>query len=1107
MSHTAGATDHRALIKSALIEIDGLQSQLDAERYARTEPIAVVGLACRFPSGENADTFWRSLRNGVDAVSEVPADRWSLDEYFDPDPDAPGKMSTRYGAFLKDVDKFDARFFRISPREAVSLDPQQRLMLEVAWESLENAGQSADELFDSATGVFVGLCHSDYLDLLNPVGAPEAIDEYFGTGNALSVAAGRLSYVLGLRGPSMTVDTACSSSLVAVHLAVESLRKGECRMALAGGVNLMLAPGQTITFSKARMMAADGRCKTFDAAADGYVRGEGCGIVVLKRLSDAIADRDNIVALIRSSAVNQDGRSGGLTAPNGPSQEAVIGTALLNAGLEPNAIDYVEAHGTGTSLGDPIEVHALMQALARHRNGGRPLQIGSVKTNVGHLEAAAGVAGLIKLILSLVHAEIPPHLHFHRLNPHISLNGVSLEIPVEVTPWPAGGKPRIGAVSSFGFGGTNAHLIVEEAPPTDVNKEPKEELEHPQHLLVLSAKTHEALLQLATRFADSLGGSTGQSLADVCYTAGTGRVHHDHRLAVIAPSLADALDKLRTVASGASVTGVFTGQSPQGESSRQRVAFLSADEAKPDTDGRQTYLVRPTLEHSSGWPRYLESVADLYVRGASVDWVGFFEDAPGRRVPLPTYPFQRERYWFQDRLRRSPAVPNQANSAPPPPPASVHPLLGHRLTTPLPTFQLQLEAQQLPYLRDFRVHEMLVLPPAAYVEMALAAAKQTLGSGSLVLTDVAFLGMLVLPGDQGRTLQTILTPGRPGDATFHVFSLPAGAGPESASWSLHATGKIARQGTGAVPDQVPVNEVLARLSEAFSHETFYQGFQPRGLRYGSAFQGVLHLRRREGEALGRLRLPTELELDSASYRVHPGLLDAALQVLAAALPQETHRVADASAYLAVGLDEMRFHASPYSPCWSHAVIRPVEEGQKNVTVADVRLLDEAGTPVMEIRGLRFEGLGGQVSPGIPARKGSVPSRIARNQPATVTEAGAPETSAPPKKAPAQTARRSSQPTNRDKPFRETLRATEPDRRQELLQQYLSRRLAEVLGLGDAPVDVNEPLYALGIDSLMVFKLGAQLEREVGIGLRMTSLLEGPSVSRLAAMLLSKMDET
>src|SRR5262245_22177132 len=408
----------------------------DAVRYSAREPIAVIGLGCRFPGAENPDAFWKLLHEGVDAVAEVPPDRWDVNAYYDPDPDAPGKMYTRRSGFLGPVDKFDAGFFGIAPREAVQMDPQHRLLLEVAWEALEHAGQAPRSVAGTQTGVFIGICSNDYGTMSR---RSEKFDAYVPMGNSFSMAAGRLSYLLGLQGPSMAMDTACSSSLVSLHLACQSLRSGECRMALAGGVNLILTPEITVSFSKARMLSPEGRCKTFDAGANGFVRGEGCGIVALKRLTDAEADGDRILAVIRGSAVNQDGRSNGITAPNGPAQEAVIRRALAEAGVSPDELQYVEAHGTGTSLGDPIEVQALGHVLGKRANED-PMLLGSVKTNFGHLEAAAGIAGLIKVVLALQNEEVPPHLHFKKKSAHIPWDQIPIAIPTRLRKWARDGR-------------------------------------------------------------------------------------------------------------------------------------------------------------------------------------------------------------------------------------------------------------------------------------------------------------------------------------------------------------------------------------------------------------------------------------------------------------------------------------------------------------------------------------------------------------------------------------------------------------------------------------------------------------------------------------------
>ncbi len=529
------------------------------------EPIAIIGLSCRFPQADSPQAFWELLRNGVDAITEVPSDRWDVDAFHADEP-AAGKVTTRFGGFLDNVELFDPAFFGISPREAARMDPQQRLLLEVSWEALENAFIPPHTLAGMRTGVFVGISSYDYSRL--QFDAPELIDAYAGTGNAHSIAANRLSYVFDLRGPSMAVDTACSSSLVSVHLACQSLRNGESDLALAGGVNLILTPELTITFSQARMLAPDGRCKTFDASADGYVRGEGCGVVILKRLSDALRDGDNILALVRGSAVNQDGRSNGLTAPNGLAQQDVIRTALTQAQVTPNQISYVEAHGTGTPLGDPIEMSSLNAILNDDSN--RRVVVGSVKTNIGHLESAAGIAGLIKVVLAMQNEAVPPHLHLKEINPYLSLDGSRIEIGTYLRLWKRRAVPRFAGVSSFGFGGTNAHVILSDAPLA-VENEKTFELERPRHLLTLSAKSGNSLQELAQSFSNSLR-DTRYAIPDLAFTSNTTRSHFEHRLAIHASANDELLQGLEGFLIDSESSFVSTGQAKA--SVQPKVAFL-----------------------------------------------------------------------------------------------------------------------------------------------------------------------------------------------------------------------------------------------------------------------------------------------------------------------------------------------------------------------------------------------------------------------------------------------------------------------------------------------------------------------------------------------------
>ncbi|MCP4987962.1 MAG: SDR family NAD(P)-dependent oxidoreductase [Colwellia sp.] len=563
MSHNPEEGNYRKILESAYTELRKTRSELQAFKDAQNEPIAVIGMGCRFPGGvDNPEKYWQLLRNGVDAITEIPRDRWDIDAYYDPNPDVPGKMYSRYGGFLTGIDRFDTEFFGISPRESLHIDPQQRLLLEVSWEALENAGIVPGMLSGSNTGVFVGLFMDDYAQRSFFTGDPACVNAYNSLGILRGMAAGRLAYVYDLKGPAMQLDTACSSSLLAVHQACQSLRAGECSLSLAGGVNLMLSPEITIGLCKLKAVAADERCKTFDTHADGYVRGEGCGIVVLKRMSDAVKDGDRILAVIRGSAVNHDGRSNGLTAPNGAAQEAVIRKALENSQVDPLDIQYVETHGTGTPLGDPIEVLALDSVLCRGRSKDESLSIGSVKTNFGHLETAAGVASLMKVVLSLHHGEIPPHLHLKKPNTYIPWERLPIVVPTRLTPLMASEKSRLAGVSSFGMTGTNIHVILEEAPipsgfPISVSQGKEQEIqdeeseipmERPFHILTLSAKCEEALILQTVRYEEFLSSHPEISLADVCFTANTGRTHFPHRLAVVTDNIGQLREELGSFA-------------------------------------------------------------------------------------------------------------------------------------------------------------------------------------------------------------------------------------------------------------------------------------------------------------------------------------------------------------------------------------------------------------------------------------------------------------------------------------------------------------------------------------------------------------------------------
>ncbi|WP_309891776.1 SDR family NAD(P)-dependent oxidoreductase [Archangium sp.] len=606
--------------------LEQAEAKIVALEQRRDEPIAIVGLGCRLPQGSSPEAFWRTLEAGVDAVSEIPESRWRLDESL---------RKARWAALLDDEDVmgFDAGFFGISPHEAAAIDPQQRLFLEVSVEALEDAGVPLEVIRGSRTGVFVGMMTLDYqqLSMESPV---EKLDIYTSTGIGACFGSGRLSHLLGFEGPSLSTDAACSSSLVALHLACQGLRARECDLAVAGGVNLMLSPKTMHLYVNLHALSPEGRCRTFDASANGFVRGEGCGAIVLKRLSDALRDGDSIRALIRGSAVNHNGRSSGLTAPNVLAQRALLQQALAAAQVQPQDVGYIEAHGIGTSLGDPIEIESLKAVIGAPRADGSSCVVSTVKTNVGHLEAASGIAGIIKTVLAFEHEHIPPHLHLEALNPRIELRGTALSISSEGRAWPRGAKPRRAGVSAFGLSGTNAHVVLEEAPaPASAEAEPAADGQ--PHVMVVTARGEASLRRLAARYAEYLETTSAPALRDVAYTTTRRRSHHPHRLAVVGRTPGELASSLRRWLDGAEALQLRAGRAaPSGAST----VFLYSGDAKAWRG-----LGRELDERSEAFHQALRQCQEVFsTLGANVSLPELLRATPpeSKHVELALFAFQ-----------------------------------------------------------------------------------------------------------------------------------------------------------------------------------------------------------------------------------------------------------------------------------------------------------------------------------------------------------------------------------------------------------------------------------------------------------------------------------
>ncbi|MFJ8229751.1 SDR family NAD(P)-dependent oxidoreductase [Streptomyces sp. NPDC094448] len=845
-----------------------------------TGDIAVIGLAGRYPQARDVHEFWRNLAEGRDCVTEVPADRWDLGRHFDPEPGAPGKTYGRWGGFLEGAYDFDAGFFNVSPREAEIMDPQERLFLECVHETLEDAGYTRDtgrdrtgQTLDGRVGVFVGVMYEEYQlhGAQSQLGsAPLAV-----AGNPASVA-NRVSYFFNLRGPSMSVDTMCSSSLTAVHLACQSLRSGDCEAAVAGGVNLSLHPNKYLLLSQGRFLSTTGRCESFGAGGDGYVPGEGVGAVLLKPLAKAVADGDRIHGVIKGSAVNHGGKTNGYAVPDPLAQADAVGRALERAGVDARSVGYVEAHGTGTALGDPIEIAGLSRAFGAHTDDRGYCAIGSVKSGIGHAESAAGIAGITKVLLQLRHGRLAPSLHADVLNPHIDFAATPFTVQREAAEWPrplpsegsTGPAPRVAGVSSFGAGGANAHVVIAEYLPGDTAPRPAAEFTGTA-VVPLSARTPQELRARAERLVEWLESTEHAplALADIAYTLQVGREPMEERVGVLAASVPELTEELRRFAGG----GPGNGRLVRGSAVREGgvPALLGSDS---DLDAMIAAWAAKGKH---------EKLLDLWVHGVPVDWRLLYPGAPPRRIALPGYPFARERYFPFDGAAASRPVPIGA-------PAALHPLArvntsdftGQRFTSVLTGEEF--------FLRDHRVRGERVLPAAALLESAVAAAclagrTAVEPSAPIALRDVVLARPFTV-GAEPRELHTGLWPDEDGDIRFRLDGTPYGPdGDGDGGTVVHAAGVLcfAADAEKTVLDLPALREACD--GPGLTGERCYELYRAAGIGYGPAHRAVRHILTGPGQALAELALPESVRATEDEFTLHPSLLDAAFQACAGLL--------------------------------------------------------------------------------------------------------------------------------------------------------------------------------------------------------------------------------
>ncbi|MDP4181147.1 MAG: SDR family NAD(P)-dependent oxidoreductase [Bacillota bacterium] len=892
------------------------------------EPVAIIGVYGIFPGAKNLVEFWDNLQSGKDSVIEIPPDRWDWREYFSENPSEEYKSYSKWAGFIEDIDTFDAGFYNISPREAEIMDPQQRMLIEGAWKAIEDAGYKASELSEKNVGVFIGASFNDYNKFLDHL---EYIPPQIATGNAQNMLANRLSFLFNLRGPSETINTACSSSLIAIHRAVKSIRDGESEMAVAGGVNLILSPYNHILASKMGMLSPDGRCKAFDKSANGFVKGEGIGIILLKPLSRAVEDNDHIYAVIKGSAENHGGRANSLTAPNSEAQAELIKAAFEDAKIGPETVTYIETHGTGTQLGDPVEVEGLKKAfneVYKKTGSKKPASpycgLGSVKTNIGHLEPASGIAGLLKVVMAMKHKKLAGNLHFKEINPYLNISGTPFYIVDSAGPWKnitddmGNIIPLRAGVSSFGFGGANAHVLLEEY--REKRNGGSNRYKGP-YLFVFSAKDEVRLKEHVSNMTSFLGSHTGSGdgagdAVDIAYTLQTGREEMEERLAVVAGTV----DELRSIlldycVNQTACSGLFRGNAREGGANRPNDCLTKEG-------------------FSAG--RSLEEMARIWTSGGEVDWKLLYDEGLPKHVPLPTYPFSRDRYWLpgqhlKDSLwRNTQGIPK------------LHPIIDRNESTlKEQKYSKRLTGSEF-YMSDHIIQGRKTLPGVAYLEMVRAAGELAMESRAQKIRNV----MWALPIDmeEGHVDVYVTLYPEKDSVEFEV-------GTTGTDKTVCAGGRITFDtGSGPLPmeERIDIEAIRTRCNVSIDTAWIYKGYKDAGLEYGPAFRTMMDLRTGDAEALSCLVLPEKVRAEFHEFVLHPSLMDGTFQTVSGMAWAED--VQSGQLYLPFALGEVEILKPLKEKCYAYVrQVRDSNAGAAGVKKFHIDIVDESGLILVKMK--------------------------------------------------------------------------------------------------------------------------------------------------------------